>query len=89
MRRRLANASTSTAESSTSPVMTNFVPEARPSRPMPFSIEAITSAPSRAETTRPMPPKRLVPPMTAAAMTGSSRFPPPAPVATERAGRRA
>ena len=65
-------------------MITNFVPVARLSRPMPLAMETITSAPSSTETTRPRPPNRLVPPITAAAITLSSRSPPPVLVATER-----
>jgi alkaline phosphatase D len=45
MRRRFAYASMSTAPSRTRPVITNFVPEASPSRSMPFWMDAITRAP--------------------------------------------
>ena len=51
---------------------------------MPLATLAITRAPSKALTGRPRPPNRLVPPITAAAMTLSSRLPPPVSVDTER-----
>ena len=41
-------------------------PALKPIRPMPLSITAITAPPRTASITRPLPPKRLVPPMTAA-----------------------
>ena len=45
---------------------------------MPFAIVAITSEPNSALRTSPRPPKRLVPPMTAAAIASISSVPPPA-----------
>src|SRR5688500_8653651 len=47
--------STLTASNRTPPVMTNFWPEPRPSRPSPLSIETITSAPRSADLTCPRP----------------------------------
>ncbi len=52
---------------------------AMPCRKRPYWIEVITMTPSSAFQVRPRPPKRLVPPMTAAAMAFISRSPPPAP----------
>ena len=50
----------------------------------PFAIVAITAAPSTALRTSPRPPKRLVPPITAAEIASSSSVPPPWSGATER-----
>ena len=79
LRPRLAVASTVTARSRTAPVTMNFTSESRAFRSMPFEIEPITRAPSSADQAVPRPPKRLVPPMTAAAMAFSSTSPPPEP----------
>ena len=76
--------STVTASSSTPPVSTNFVPDDRPSRPSPLSIESITSAPRIAAFIVPRPPNSDVPPMTAAAIGYSSAWPPPVFVSTDR-----
>jgi hypothetical protein len=76
--------STVTASRSTPPVTTNLVPDERPRRPSPLSIEPITSAPSSALLMWPRPPNRLVPPITAAAIEYSRIEPPPALVSTER-----
>ena len=43
----------------------------------PFAIVAITAAPSTALRISPRPPKRLVPPITAAEIASSSSVPPP------------
>ena len=50
---------------------------------MPFSSTAITKPPSTASTTRPLPPKRLVPPMTAAPTANSRVSEPPVDGDTE------
>ena len=47
-------------------------------RSRPFAIVAITSAPKERVRTSPRPPKRLVPPITAAAIASSRSVPPPA-----------
>ena len=52
---------------------------------MPLSVAAITSAPLMALVTLPRPPKRLVPPITAAAIEFSNKFPPPAELSTDGA----
>src|SRR6266851_4976767 len=44
----------------------------------------MTRAPRMAWYTRPRPPKRLVPPITAAAIASSRRVPPPVPTETEK-----
>src|ERR687891_181072 len=49
---------------------------------MPLPTVEITSAPRSALITRPRPPKRLVPPITAAGIASSRRVPPPALRAT-------
>ena len=59
------------------------VAAADPISERPFPIVEMTSAPSSAETTRPRPPKRLVPPITAAAIASSRIVPPPALRSTE------
>jgi hypothetical protein len=48
-----------------------------PTRSRSFETLPITSAPSKAAQTRPRPPNRLVPPITAAAIASSSSVPPP------------
>ena len=50
---------------------------------MPFATVAITSEPISALITRPRPPNRLVPPITAAAIASSRSVPPPAFRSTE------
>ena len=50
----------------------------------PFAIVAITAAPSTALRMLPRPPKRLVPPITAAEIASRSSVPPPWSGATER-----
>ena len=55
-----------------------------PKMKRPFAIVAITAAPSTALRTSPRPPKRLVPPITAAEIASSSSVPPPWSGATER-----
>jgi predicted dehydrogenase len=44
---------------------------------MPFEIDPITRAPSKADQTEPRPPKRLVPAITGPAIANSSRSLPP------------
>src|SRR3954471_1467788 len=51
--------------------------EFRPSRAMPFEIDAITTAPRRADQTEPRPPNRLVPAITGPAMASSRMSPEP------------
>ena len=63
--------------------MMYWVEALEPSSERPLAIVMITSAPSSAETTRPRPPKRLVPPITAAAIALSRIGPPPAVRSTE------
>ena len=67
-RRRRLRASSVTAASRTPPVIMNLTDDSSPSRLMPFEIEPITSAPSRADQTEPRPPNRLVPAITGPAI---------------------
>ena len=66
-------ASSVTAARRTAPVTMYLTAVATFSRSMPLEIEPMTSAPSNADQAEPRPPKRLVPPITAAAMAFSSR----------------
>ena len=68
-----------TASSSTAPVTMYFWLESSPFRSIPFEMDPMTSAPRSADHAVPRPPKRLVPPMTAAAIEFSSRSPLPEP----------
>ena len=61
-----------------------FAAALKPSRPMPLSIAAITMPPITPCTAFPRPPKRLVPPMTAAATEYRTRVPPSSAVEIER-----
>src|SRR5262245_4706630 len=54
-----------------------FTEDSSASRFIPFEIEPITVAPSRADQTLPRPPKRLVPAITGAAIASSRRLLPP------------
>ena len=72
-RPRRAVASTVTASSSTAPVTMNFTSESSAFRSMPFEMDPMTRAPRSADHAVPRPPKRLVPPMTAAAIEFRSR----------------
>ena len=52
------------------------------SRPRPLAMVAMTRPPMTASLARPLPPNRLVPPMTAAPTAYSSMLPPPDDVET-------
>src|SRR5690242_13788904 len=70
--------SMTTAPSSTPPVIMYWIEAFMFSRSRPVVMDWMTSMPRRADHTEPRPPKRLVPPMTAAAMASISVLPPPA-----------
>ena len=55
----------------------NLTLESSAFRSIPLEIDPMTSAPRSADHAVPRPPKRLVPPMTAAAIELRSRSPPP------------
>ena len=66
-----------TARRRTAPVTMNLTFDSTASRSRPFEIDWMTRMPSSAEYADPRPPKRLVPPMTAAAMALRLVSPPP------------
>ena len=55
----------------------NLMDVSRPRRSIPFEIDVITSAPSRACQTLPRPPNRLVPAITGPAIASSRKSPAP------------